>query len=52
MSWFSAHLRPCVMFGKEQTEFVYPLEDYSEIDFDIIGDKQERPKPKPSEQVI
>lgn len=51
LSWFSAHLRPCVMFGKEQTEFVYPLEDYSEIDFDIIGDKQERPKPKPSVQV-
>lgn len=51
LSWFSAHLRPCVMFGKEQTEFVYPLEDYSEIDFDIIGDKQERHKPKPSVQV-
>lgn len=47
LSWFSAHLRLHTIFGQEQTEFIYPLENYEEVDLNIVGDQQERLKYKP-----
>ncbi len=46
LPWFSAHLMSNIRFGQEQAEFIYPLENYEEIDLDTIGNIQERVKCK------
>lgn len=41
-SWFSAHTISNIRFGQEKTEFIYPLENYEEVGFNIVGNTQKR----------